>query len=50
MINFQESLNEAESQISRLEVARKGLVGDQSRLQAALLDKDSEIKVSITSH
>jgi len=38
-------LNEAETQISRLEVTRKSLGGDQARLQAALLEKDSEIKV-----
>ena len=42
---LQESLNEAESQISRLEVTRKSLGGDQNRLQAALNEKDSEIKV-----
>ena len=34
-----------ESQNARLEVYRKGLDGDQQRLQLALAEKDAEIKV-----
>ncbi len=46
---MQDTLNEAESQIARLEVGRKGLEGDQQRMQIALDEKESEIKVRANS-
>lgn len=43
---LQDALSEAETQNARLEVRRKGLEGDQMRLQVALGEKDEEIKVN----
>ena len=40
----QEALSDAESQLARMEVGRRGLEGDQQRLHGALEDKESEAR------
>ena len=39
-----EALSDAESQLARMEVGRRGLEGDQQRLHGALEDKESEAR------
>ena len=42
-----EAAKEAEAQVARLEAQKKGLAAEQVRLQAAIAERDAEIKVRI---
>ena len=42
-----EAAKEAETQVARLEAQKKGLAAEQVRLQAAIAERDAEIKVRI---